>query len=325
MFTGMRHVYFGSDKTAFVDSFKDVIQFYRKWGHTPKILRADNDTVIQSRLMTDLLTEYKMEATYSTPYQHYQNPVEREVQTMQKAVSTMLHAQPWLQADMWHTAVAHWANVANHTPNVHHKFKSPFQQVTNSTTNLDTSFKFAFGDLVSVGIPPELRDWKFDLRNDIGIYVGAPLDGVSHYIYYPDDAQVKHRGSAVKIEMDEAILLRYYQRRKDMLESRTKPTLRETLADIRATEADPSVLRDFFKCDPADVQHTLEECSDRLSVPLELDAEAFLQDEKSARARLRKRPTTEIPAEKDLSIASRSISTDFPTLDGHTTRVTARI
>jgi hypothetical protein len=94
------------------------------------------------------------------------------MQTLQKGDSLFLHAQPpWLRADLWDLAAHHWVDCRNRTINVHNQFKSPIQILSKRPTNLINTFPFAFGDLVVVGIPKDLRTWKFDLRNDVGIYV----------------------------------------------------------------------------------------------------------------------------------------------------------
>ena len=133
-----------------------------------------SELVLNSASMKQSMIDRGIIHQLSTPYRHFQNSVEREVQTYIKGVSLLLHSQQWLQANQWDLAVHHFADVRNHTPNVHHAFKSPDHRVNGKATNLSKQFQFAFGDLVAVGIPKELRDWKFDLRNDIGIYVGQP-------------------------------------------------------------------------------------------------------------------------------------------------------
>ena len=108
---------------------------------------------------------------------------------------------------------AAFADVRNHTPNVHHAFKSSDHRVNGKATNLSKQLQFAFGDLVAFGIPKELRDWKFDLCNDIGIYVGHPEGTVdAANVYFPDTGQMLNRGSARKIEVSDDQVLRYFQR-----------------------------------------------------------------------------------------------------------------
>ena len=50
--------------------------------------------------------------------------------------------------------------------------------------NLNKSFQFTFGDLVAVHIPKERRDWKFDLRWDVGIYIGQPESSVDAAVVF---------------------------------------------------------------------------------------------------------------------------------------------
>jgi hypothetical protein len=175
--------------------------------------------------MEDSLVDFQMVHQHSAPYRQFQNgQVERNVQTILKGVSLLLHSQPWLQADQWDLALHHYANCRNHTLNANCKFKTPDHIINGKPLNLSRKFQFAFGDLVAVGIPDDLRTWKFDLRNDIGIYVGQPNDAVdTSYVYYPATGAVLERGSVRKLLMDETKVLQYFQRRHTMREQSLRP------------------------------------------------------------------------------------------------------
>ena len=234
MATGYVHTFTGPSKDAFDDALRQVVAYYTARNHTCKILRTDYEKVLTSESMSQTLTELKMTSQHSAPYRHFQNSVEREVQTYLKGTSLLLHSQQWIQSDQWDLAVHHYCDVRNHTPNVHHKYKSPEHRVTGKPTHLHKVFQFAFGDLVAVGIPKELRTWKFDLRNDIGIYVGQP-DGTvdAANVYYPDTGAILTRGSLYKLEVSDESMLRYFQRRKDMRErTLTSRGFHDALADI---------------------------------------------------------------------------------------------
>ena len=110
----------------------------------------------------------------SIPYQHYQNAVERDVQTIVNGTATLLLAQSWLRKDNWDLAMFHYVDVRNKTPNV--REISPYQIITKERVDLARDYPFAFGDFVCVHRPEDTGEWKFDLKNELGIYVGSPVE-----------------------------------------------------------------------------------------------------------------------------------------------------
>ena len=151
--TGYLHAFTTKTKDEFLYCLTQVVDWYRARGHTPKVLRTDNDSVVLSQDTQSYLVEMRMTQQLSAPYRHFQNSVEREVQTVIKGVSLLLHSQPWLPARMWNLALFHFVNCRNHTPNVHNKSKTPYHVIHNERTNLTNTFMHTFGDLVAVGIP----------------------------------------------------------------------------------------------------------------------------------------------------------------------------
>jgi len=67
---------------------------------------------------------------HSLPYAHYQNLAERYVQTIVKAVSTNLHGQSLLKANLWDYALFYVINCKNSTPNSRLGRETPSQMVT---------------------------------------------------------------------------------------------------------------------------------------------------------------------------------------------------
>ena len=215
--TGYLHAFAVKSKDCFLRCLTEVVDWYKARGYSPRILRSDNDTVILSQETQNYLVKSEIIHQLSAPYRHFQNAVEREVQTVTKGVSLLLHSQPWLPARLWHLALFHYVRCRNNTPNVHNKYKTPSHVINVTATDLTNCFSFTFGDVVAVRIPKELRTWKFDLRNDVGIYVGQPEGSVdTHHVYYPDDDTVKTRGSVYKVEISNEKFLQYFQRRKDI-------------------------------------------------------------------------------------------------------------
>jgi hypothetical protein len=63
------------------------------------------------------------------------------------------------------------------------------------------------------------RNWKFDLKNDIGIYVGQPDGSVDNsLVYWPFNHSVSERSSLVKLQISDRDFLHYYGRRQEMRE-----------------------------------------------------------------------------------------------------------
>ena len=234
MGTGRVHTFTAKTKDAFPDAFRQVYDYYTTHGHKPKVLRTDYEKLLDSTEIREALRERHMVSQHSAPYRHFQNSVEREVQTYVKGIALLLHSQQWLQSDQWDLAAHHFGDVRNNTPNVHDRLRSPEHRITGNPTDVSKRFQFAFGDLLAVGIPKELRRWKFDLRNDIGVYVGQPPGVVdAANVYYPDTGQILTRGSLYKLEISDESVLKYFQRRKDMRETTlTSRSFQDALADI---------------------------------------------------------------------------------------------
>ena len=227
--SGFNTVLCASSKNSdhILQAVKYVFDFYKKHGWTVRILRTDAEKEFLSSTVDEFLSAQNVTLQTSVPYAHWQNAVERDVQTVVKGTSTLLHAQPWLPANCWDLALFPFVDVHNRTPNKRSTV-SPHQLVTKGHTDFRTSYGFAFGDIVSVVIPDNQRTWKFDMKTDLGIYVGQP----STYkrgclIYWPSTRTTSVRLDCVRLEITDTQFLHYYQRRY-LLNSNTPP-LREVL------------------------------------------------------------------------------------------------
>jgi hypothetical protein len=131
-----------------------VFDWYLAHGCKPRILRCDfNKVVVSDEFRSWLLHTYGARVENSVPYAHWQNAVERDVQTVLNGVSTLLHAQRWLRADAWDLALFHYIDCRNRSPNAKCPTSSPRQAVTKEVTDLSQAFLFAFGDLLAVATP----------------------------------------------------------------------------------------------------------------------------------------------------------------------------
>jgi hypothetical protein len=175
--TEFNHVFSAKDQSE--ESTKGVIcrtlEWYIKQGCKPKILRVDAARTLTSvSLRAWIWKRFKVEIQTSIPYSHWQNPVERDMQTVVAGASALLHGQEWLQGDSWDLALQHFVDIRNRSPNAKCGMKSPMQFITKDTLDFNTSFQFNFGDLVAVALPgvESGKEWKFDIKNQLGIYCG---------------------------------------------------------------------------------------------------------------------------------------------------------
>ena len=184
--TGFMLAYTAKAKNSFLAAFTKAISTFKRYGHEVKIFRSDAETVLKDGEMGQYLEENGIYHETSTPEAHYQNFVERYVNTAVRATATLLHSQPFLKDKHWDWALFHAIDCKNRTPNKKSGMKSPYEVLTGRRVNLNKSFQFAFGDLVAVHITKERRHWKFDLRWDVGIFIGQPEASVdAAIVYYP--------------------------------------------------------------------------------------------------------------------------------------------
>ena len=207
---------------------KQVLDWYIKKGCKPEILRVDDAKGLNSVELRDWLwAEYKVTIQRSLPYSHWQVAVERDMQTVVKGASALLHGQEWLKADSWDLALQHFIGIRNRTPNAKTGFKSPLQVITKEALDFDTSYKFNFGDLVAVALPGNKieKAWKFDVKNQLGIYCGQPASDERKHgslIYWPCEHTISPRYNCWKIEVTDRQFMMYYEQRHHMREGSLK-------------------------------------------------------------------------------------------------------
>ena len=216
--TGYDWVYTSKDKSAqtCVSVIDQVVKWLRVRGKRVLKVRTDFEIVLRSQEVREYCEqpEIAIRLQYSVPYKHCQNAVERDVQTCVRGAALMLAAQPWLRKDCWHLALLHYVDVRNRIPNERSKNKSPLQLINGEKLDLNRDFKFAFGDFLAVCTPEELKTGKFDLRNQIGIYVGSTEDCKGgNIVYWPFDKSTSIRYDCVKIELTDEQFLHYYYKK----------------------------------------------------------------------------------------------------------------
>ena len=132
------------------------------------------------------------------------------MQTITKAVSTIIHSQSFLRANWWNYGLF-VINPRNSTPSSKSGDKTPLQLVEGDDKKVDVSREnlFAFSDLVVVRNPN--KGWKFDLKNDIAIYVGHPKGTVNGgLVYYPFVGKVAERPDITKANVSEEKFKQYF-------------------------------------------------------------------------------------------------------------------
>ena len=237
--TGFMIAYTAKAKNSFLTAFTKAVSTFRRYGHHVKIFRSDAETVLKDGDMGRYLEGNGFYHEVSAPEAHYQNFVERYVNTIVRATATLLHSQHFLKSKPWDWALFHAIDCRNRTPNKKCSMKSPYEVLTGRTVNLEKSFQFAFGDLVAVHVTKERRVWKFDMRWDIGIFIGQPEASVdAAIVYYPFDGKVLTRTDLIKLDISDEAYRRYYSARHDVhddnrsAQTRIGELLRENERDI---------------------------------------------------------------------------------------------
>jgi hypothetical protein len=198
--TGYLHVFVGRSKSQFFECLKIVVLWYRSWSCTVKFLQTDAEAVVMSKELTDWCLENGIHTRQSIPYEHWQNFVERDIQSFNKGVAVLMNDQEYLAAKYWPFAAFHWVDVHNRTPNLSSGSQSPWQRITKSKFNLMNQFQFKFGEPVCVPVVQPEKNWRFDMKNDIAIFIGQPIGSVhGGRVFYPWSGKVLVRGSLSKI------------------------------------------------------------------------------------------------------------------------------
>jgi hypothetical protein len=119
--TGMKFAYIskGAITSAFfLKSFEEIRCYFKRFGKVVTTARGDYAKKFLSEEVIQYYQQHNIESQSSAPYQHYQNSVERDVQSMIKKTSTLLHAQPWLSTRMWSAALLHAVDLDCDTPRI---------------------------------------------------------------------------------------------------------------------------------------------------------------------------------------------------------------
>ena len=271
--TGYLHVFVGRSKSQFFECLKIVVLWYRSWSCTVKFLQTDAEAVVMSKELTDWCLENGIHTRQSIPYEHWQNFVERDIQSFNKGVAVLMNDQEYLAAKYWPFAAFHWVDVHNRTPNLSSGSQSPWQRITKSKFNLMNQFQFKFGEPVCVPVVQPEKNWRFDMKNDIAIFIGQPIGSVhGGRVFYPWSGKVLVRGSLSKITALKQDIKRWIGVRQELMngtlsQGQMLSKLMEELVDVKdvieelsqATSSDEQ--GDQLK-DDGTTHHVVEEFTD---------------------------------------------------------------
>jgi hypothetical protein len=96
--TSYYHVFTSKTKDGFITSLKQVYDFYLVHGHKIINFRSDSEEIMVHGSVEEYLASNGVIQQLSLPYEHHQNLVERHVQIVGKAVTTVIHDQLLLAA-----------------------------------------------------------------------------------------------------------------------------------------------------------------------------------------------------------------------------------
>ncbi len=98
--------------------------------------------------------------------------MERAIQAILSNVSAIIHGHDFLHTDTSAHALTHWTRLHNAFP--HAVLHDTPARIIDPTFVVDAhhQYRFVFGDLLCFPLQDHERLWKFDVKNDIGFYVG---------------------------------------------------------------------------------------------------------------------------------------------------------
>jgi len=206
---------------TFIEAFQQIITFFKSKAKQVKVLRSDFKDIYYSLEAVTFLDENCIKPESSTPYQHYQNSVERDVQSMTKAVSAMIHTSPFMRKDMWADAMNHYVAVSGHIPNSVTGL-TPNQFIDGETLDCSNQFQYTFGEVIVWGKPKKTREWKFDVKNEVGIYLGDIKGSKGAVLaYHPYKQTTSIRGNVWKVNVSDLQLMSWYQAQYNLTQSGT--------------------------------------------------------------------------------------------------------
>lgn len=215
--TSFLHVFTSPTKDGFITSLKRVYEDYKTKGHTIKAFRSDSENIMIEGKVEEFLNDTNITPNHSLPYEHYQNLVERHVQTVVKLVATIIHDQQLLNASFWDYALFYAVQTWNQTPNTKTVGNTPYRLINNTTQPIDIQREFTLPFDTPVAIRNPKPSWRFDTKRDLGVFLG-PISGSigGGLIYIPSTNNIVARGDLIEINIENKEFDRYTNARLDV-------------------------------------------------------------------------------------------------------------
>jgi hypothetical protein len=131
----------------------------------------------------------------------------------------------------------------NSRPNSKTGNRTPSQLVTGDKyVDLQCKNLFSFGELVIV--QNNDKNWKFDLKNDVAVYLGHPK-GTVHggMVYYPYIDKISEQTDTTPANIPEEAYKKYFARRYEIKEQSTSQTLSELFENLEVESNDEEAIR----------------------------------------------------------------------------------
>jgi hypothetical protein len=234
------HLVDSVNAATYLEALDRVRKYFSGKGFKLTTVRSDFRNIYRTPEVDEYIQLHNIDRQNSSPYHKWQNAVEREVQTMVVNMSAIIHGQILLRADAWSLILEYYCNIHNALPNTN-TGTSPNHMIDSSHVDADYQFKYELGELVCYGIPKEQRTWKFDVKNEIGIYVGdEPGTKGSYRLYLPYDHKPTVRADVASINISEVQLMAWYSKRRDVQEGMLPYRIVEdALIDLLAPKDEP--------------------------------------------------------------------------------------
>jgi len=150
----------------------------------------------------------------------------------------MIHGQSLLNCTFWNYALHHAINVRNAYQNTKTGGRSPLSLVSNGKVDLHRSFVFPFGQPVAAKVHE--KDWKFDVKRDIGIYLGnSPGTVNGSLVHFPSSGRILPTHDPIPLNISQEKFQRLIYVRED-IKRPPSTKLNELSIDIPGTKEDKS-------------------------------------------------------------------------------------
>ena len=331
-------IYFSKSKepAVVIQILKLVIADLIFFGKSLKIVRTDAEEIFSSREVQNFLLEKGVKHQYSVPYEHYQNRVERTIQQLIRGVSVLMHSQRFLPASCWEYAARHVMKISRFVPTVKTKPETPSRLMGGGDLDLTVHLPFTFGDFVAVRIPQPEKTWRFDVRRDVGIYLGDAEDTKrGSLIYMLASGVVRVRADCVHLKVSEDEIMSSVKARTRLFD-KVSPAKKVKGAKINFEEefedTSESVLPLKFSWSDLDGSQggaasggeekdgAVQFPNERRNAQSEVQEE-FLPEEKTFR-NLRKHPRFMYASMEGLPMRQKSLTADFETPRAYSSKVT---